>query len=774
MTHLTEQHFIEVFKNSIKITARTISVKTLLSERNLRRINYKPYYQRNYVWDTIKQTFFIESVILGTEIPPLIFFKSGTNIEVIDGRQRYETLKRFLENDIVLTEKGLMSLPALSKSTFNKLSEEIKTVFFNSNIRIYEFEVIVGVTPLIEDKIKKEIFRRYNTGITPLTTVEIDSAKYDNDKLSSIFEKELINDSSYRNDLRRCFFQNEVESPDLTEKMFDFQRRSFILSKFPISKYATGSQRNEIINILYETAANNIEDLDSENTKFKNQIKKVIEIQNKFIESGFAPKYKLLFESILWAIRILEEENVDFDITKSFKMLLAHYKESIDLYSDENSFFYKTIIQRFSDTASLFERISGVNFEIYIRRNDFRNELKALKQTDSDVDDVIKRLESLRINKPSPISKPIEEILSDVITSKYLIRPSYQRQEKISVIKASSIIESILLGIYLPPIFIYKRKSGEKEVVDGQQRLLSVISFLGKQYRNEKDELTYSLNNSYKLKGLKILTNLNGSNYSSLSDTDKDKILDFVIDEIIIEENLNEGFEPTDLFIRLNQKPYPINNNSFEMWNSTVDKEVIDKIKEITNKYISWFYSKESIDNSNRTDRMENEELVTILSYIVHHFNKDKTYDKVLGLFPRIDRITCRLKNKSAITDFLNKLEDSITEKELFLTSINRTESLIIKLKELFNNAPTKDEINSFFNVKNSKTFRRSYQDFYITWLILNSLKSEINSTTIPIIKNDIREMLVSLRNANNLEVNKIYFDEFIIKLNTKVLNDQL
>lgn len=772
MAHLTEQHFIEVFKNSIKITARTISVKTLLSERNLRRINYKPYYQRNYVWDTIKQTFFIESVILGTEIPPLIFFKSGTNVEVIDGRQRYETLKRFLENDIVLTEKGLMSLPALSKSTFNKLSDEIKTVFFNSNIRIYEFEVIVGVSPLIEDKIKKEIFRRYNTGITPLTTVEIDSAKYDNDRLSAFFEKELIEDSAYREGLRKCFFPNEVESPDLTEKMVDFKRRAFILSRFPISKYATGSQRSEIINILYETAINNIEDLDSENLKLKNQIKKVIEIQDKFNQSDFSPKYKLLFETILWAIRILEEESVDFDLTKSFKTLLAHYKEYIDLYSDENSFFYKTIIQRFSDTASLFERIFGVNFEIYIRRNDFRNELKALKQTDSDVDDVIKRLESLRINKPSPISKPIEEILSDVVTSKYLIRPSYQRQEKISVIKASSIIESTLLGIYLPPIFIYKRKSGEKEVVDGQQRLLSVISFLGKQYRNEKDELTYSINNNYKLKGLKILTNLNGSNYSSLSDTEKDKILDFVIDEIIIEENLNEGFEPTDLFIRLNQKPYPINNNSFEMWNSTVDKDIIDKIKEITNRYISWFYSKESSDTSNRTDRMENEELVTILSYIVHHINKDKTYDKVLGLFPRIDRITCRLKNKTAITDFLNRLEDSIAEKELFLTSINRTEILIIKLQELFNNSPTKDEINSFFNVKASKTFRRSYQDFYITWLILNSLKSDVNSTTIPIIKNDIREMLVSLRNANNVEVNQKYFDDFIIKLNTKVLNE--
>ena len=64
MSPLKEQNFRDVFQNYLKITTRTVSVKTLLSERNLKRINYKPYYQRNYVWDNVKQTFFIESVIL--------------------------------------------------------------------------------------------------------------------------------------------------------------------------------------------------------------------------------------------------------------------------------------------------------------------------------------------------------------------------------------------------------------------------------------------------------------------------------------------------------------------------------------------------------------------------------------------------------------------------------------------------------------------------------------------------------------------------------------
>ena len=121
--------FKAIFQNSLKINARSISVKTLLSERNLKRIDYSPYYQRNYVWDNIKQTFFIESVILGTEIPPLILFKSGAKIEVIDGRQRFETLKRFKENSFSLSINGLKELQILSRQSFNKLSALIRKFF---------------------------------------------------------------------------------------------------------------------------------------------------------------------------------------------------------------------------------------------------------------------------------------------------------------------------------------------------------------------------------------------------------------------------------------------------------------------------------------------------------------------------------------------------------------------------------------------------------------------------------------------------------------------
>ena len=104
---LTPSDFERIFTSHLKIETYSKSIESLLSRRSLNKINYSPYYQRNYVWDDHKATYFIESILLGTEIPPLIFFNNGTKIEVIDGRQRFETIHRFMNNKFALTRNGL-------------------------------------------------------------------------------------------------------------------------------------------------------------------------------------------------------------------------------------------------------------------------------------------------------------------------------------------------------------------------------------------------------------------------------------------------------------------------------------------------------------------------------------------------------------------------------------------------------------------------------------------------------------------------------------------
>ena len=94
---LSDSEIINIFKNHLKIESRVLSIEDLFNARNNATIDFKPYYQRKYVWNNEKASYFIESLLLGTEIPPLIFFHNNNHVEVIDGRQRYETIKNFME-----------------------------------------------------------------------------------------------------------------------------------------------------------------------------------------------------------------------------------------------------------------------------------------------------------------------------------------------------------------------------------------------------------------------------------------------------------------------------------------------------------------------------------------------------------------------------------------------------------------------------------------------------------------------------------------------------
>jgi len=79
--------------------------------------------------------------------------------------------------------------------------------------------------------------------------------------------------------------------------------------------------------------------------------------------------------------------------------------------------------------------------------------------------------------------------------------PPYQRRTRWNDMKRSHLIESLLMNIPIPPIFLYERDYAQYEVMDGQQRLASIRSF----FRNE-----------FKLRDLKVWTELNDRDFRDL------------------------------------------------------------------------------------------------------------------------------------------------------------------------------------------------------------------------------------------------------------------
>jgi hypothetical protein len=61
-----------------------------------------------------------------------------------------------------------------------------------------------------------------------------------------------------------------------------------------------------------------------------------------------------------------------------------------------------------------------------------------------------------------------------------IIAPEFQRLFRWEIGQKSKLIESLLLGIPLPSIFVYELENGQWELVDGLQRVSSILEFMGK------------------------------------------------------------------------------------------------------------------------------------------------------------------------------------------------------------------------------------------------------------------------------------------------------
>ncbi|MGD1939779.1 MAG: DUF262 domain-containing protein [Leptolyngbyaceae cyanobacterium] len=133
------------------------------------------------------------------------------------------------------------------------------------------------------------------------------------------------------------------------------------------------------------------------------------------------------------------------------------------------------------------------------------------------------------------------------------IHPEFQRFYRWDIAQKTNLIESILLGIPIPPIFVSQRKDGIWDVVDGLQRLSTIYQFMG----ILKDENSNNIA-PLTLTGTKYLPSLEGMKWNDPDDKEnslgQDLRLIIKRSKISVSIVLKESDETAkyDLFQRLN------------------------------------------------------------------------------------------------------------------------------------------------------------------------------------------------------------------------------
>ena len=160
------------------------------------------------------------------------------------------------------------------------------------------------------------------------------------------------------------------------------------------------------------------------------------------------------------------------------------------------------------------------------------------------------------------------------------LQPEYQRKFVIDSTRASKLIESVLLDVPIPVIYLAEEDDSVYSVIDGQQRLTTFISYLEGKFPNGKD---------FSLSGLKVLKEFNRKGFSELPKEFQMKIKKTTIHTIIIKNESHENIK-FEIFERLNTGSIKLNED--EIRNTIYRGPYIHLLSELEDNDVFHFISK--------------------------------------------------------------------------------------------------------------------------------------------------------------------------------------
>lgn len=149
----------------------------------------------------------------------------------------------------------------------------------------------------------------------------------------------------------------------------------------------------------------------------------------------------------------------------------------------------------------------------------------------------------------------VQQLISMVESGAIDVAPVYQRQFRWDESKRSLLIESVLLGVPVPSLFMASNKDGTWELVDGVQRLSTLIQFAGTDEAREKLRLKSKLT----LESLEKLSSFNGLSFEQFPDSLKLQFYHRPIKVVTLSDK-SDLIVRFDLFERLNTGGVALSN----------------------------------------------------------------------------------------------------------------------------------------------------------------------------------------------------------------------
>ncbi len=163
----------------------------------------------------------------------------------------------------------------------------------------------------------------------------------------------------------------------------------------------------------------------------------------------------------------------------------------------------------------------------------------------------------------------IESLHNKWKRGRLILQPDFQRQFVWDGAKSSRLIESALLSVPLPIVYLAEESDNKESVIDGQQRLTSFFSFIDGKYPN---------GSIFRLSSMKVFPELNKKLFSELSEELQDRIRYYKIRAVTIRRDSDSELK-FEIFERLNTGSVPL--NEMELRNCVYRGKYINLLKEL-------------------------------------------------------------------------------------------------------------------------------------------------------------------------------------------------
>jgi hypothetical protein len=162
-----------------------------------------------------------------------------------------------------------------------------------------------------------------------------------------------------------------------------------------------------------------------------------------------------------------------------------------------------------------------------------------------------------------PYDLAVSDLVRQVSNKDLKLNPVYQRRYVWDDKKASKLVESLLINVPIPVCYLAEEKDSTRTTIDGQQRLRSLYRYL---------------ENQFPLKGLEVLSDLNGKRYHQLTERQQRLVSNRTIRCIVISEDSDPDIR-FDVFERLNTGSVAL--TAQELRNSVCRGEFNDLLHEL-------------------------------------------------------------------------------------------------------------------------------------------------------------------------------------------------